>query len=214
MKTFYEIIYLSSNTPWSGQDAEPDGFSMVEQSVKQAIQMAHSEIWNSYEFNFKTRKSVIPTVASIKSYTKPVGTILNAWINGKSSYLTKSDNYDFYDNTVGEPANWYINEDNEFSLYPIPNNTFDINVKYQTLFMARDSNGIEKYNLALETDVLNIPQELEDLYIQTLISLAVVNFLQDNTDENYAPYQLTYERNYQNLLREVRGSPGTTTIVI
>lgn len=214
MKTFYEIIYLSSNTPWSGQDTDPESFSVVEESVKQAIQMAHSMIWNSYEFPFKTKKDTITALATVKAYEKPTGQLINLWLSGGTLYLANTTDFDFLDNTLGEPKQWYINEDNQLCLYPIPDKDYDVNVKYQTLMMARDSNGNPKYNLELENDVLNIPQELEDLYLQCLTSLSVVNFLQDNTDENYAPYQLVYEKNYQNLLREVRGSSGITTIKI
>lgn len=214
MKTFYEIIYLSSNTPWSGQDAEPEGFSQVEQSVKQAIQMAHSFIWNSYDFSFRKRKNTFPTIATVKSYSKPVGQVVNVWIDGASGYLTYLNDYDFLENKQGTPTNWYINDNNELCLYPIPDSVMNINLRYQTLNMAKNADGTEKDNLLLETDVLNIPQELEDIYLQALIALSVVNFIQDNTDENYAPYQSVYQTAYQNLLREVRGSSTNTRIVI
>lgn len=213
MKTFYQIIYYSSNAPWSGQDAEPESFSQVEQSVKQAIQMAHSYIWNSYEFDFKLRKSVIPTIATVKEYDKPIGQIINAWLSGGTSYLTEITEFDFLDNKLDTPTQYYL-DNGKINFYPIPNAVMDINVRHQTLYMAKDSAGNEKYNLELETDVLNIPQELEDLYLQALISLAVVNFLQDSSDENYLPYQNVFEKNYQNLLREVRQSSRGSRIII
>ena len=214
MKNFYEIIYLSSNTPWSGQDSEPEGFQLVEQSVKQAIQMAHSFIWNSYDFSFRRRKVTIPTIATVKAYAKPIGQVVNVWLDGSSGYLTYLKDYDFLDNTVGTPTSWYINDNNEVCLYPIPNSVMNLNMRYQTLDMAKTMAGVEKYNLEDGTDVLNIPQELEDTYLQALMALSVVNFIQDNTDENYAPYQSAYGTAYQNLMREVRGSAGNTRIVI
>jgi hypothetical protein len=213
MKTFYQIIYLSSNAPWSGQDAEPESFSQVEQSVKQAIQMAHSFIWNSFEFDFKVKKSVIPTIATVKAYDKPIGQILNVWLKTSTSYLTLITDFDFLESIVGTPTAYYL-EDGKINLYPIPDNVTDLNVRHQTLNMAKDLLGNEKYNLELEEDTLNIPQELEDLYLQALIALAIVYFLQDSTDENYAPYQVTFEKHYQNSMREVRQSSRDTRIVI
>ena len=212
MKTFYQIIYKACNTFWSGQDAEPEGFSSVEESVKQAVQMANSQLWNSYAFPFKAKKVAIPLIATVNAYEKPSGQIIKAWIEGETTYLNQISNFDFIDEELGTPTSYYINENNELCLYPIPDREMTLNVRHQTLNMAKDSTGVEKSNLEFETDVLNIPSTLEELYLQALVPLSVVNFLQDSTDENFAPYQLTYEKNYQNLMREIRGSVGETTI--
>lgn len=214
MKTFYQIIYKACNTFWSGQDAEPDGFSSVEESVKQAVQLANSMLWNSYAFPFKIKKEVISLLPTVKAYENPNGQILSVWIDGKTSYLNRISDFDFIDEMTGTPTSYYINDDNQLCLYPIPDKDMVLNVRYQNLQMAKNSLGVEKNNLELETDVLNIPEYLEDLYLQALVPLSVVNFLQDSTDENYAPYQVTYEKTYQNLIREVRGSVGETTIKI
>ncbi|OPZ77091.1 MAG: hypothetical protein BWY78_01152 [Alphaproteobacteria bacterium ADurb.Bin438] len=212
MKTFYDIILLCSNAPWSGTDGEPDGFLSVERPIKQAIQMAHSFIWNSYDFPFKFKKQTFETIATVKSYLKPKGQIVKVWINGV--YLSPMEDVDLIDNTLGLPTHYGVNEENELILHPIPDKVYEVNVKYKTSLMAKNLQGEEKYNLEAELDTLNIPEDLEDLYIQALITKFVVNYIADNVDEGFEPYKQSFEIAYNNLINEVKPISNITTIIL
>ena len=204
MKSFFDILKIVSNMPWNTFDDEPDSFEYAEQSLKQSISQAHTFIWNLKYFPFKVVKDKIELNNGIREYNAPVGSIVNSHIDGKSSYLQLVDNYDFLSITdKGLPNRFWIdvtNEGNKLCVYPTPDKNYLLNVRFNSFNTARDANGNPKLSLEDADDYLNIPPEWEDIYIKCLQNKAMVYLINDESDENFKPYEKAFLENYATLL--------------
>ena len=223
MKTFLEITKEIATQPWSIEDPDYlDLSALFDDSPKliNATQKANSYIYRTYDFSFKQQAIYIDTEQFKNEYSAPQGNIKEILCAGNTQELR----YDPYIYKLkpenGRPAKYnreFINGEDKIILHPSPDNVYVLTVKYDTLNTAKklvNSEYVESPNLENDTDILNVPEQFEDMYLQALYAKTMVYLIIDNTDENYAPYEQSFLDAMQVLLKNSTGVSGETRFVI
>jgi len=199
--TFLDILRNVASQPWSIED--PDILSVedvVEDNPKLALacQAANSFIFRLNELPFKNYEQNISTIANQPGYESPTGNIKEILCVGNTDPLRLDKNLSMLTPQYGRPNKYnrrVINAIDEIVLFPIPDNQYDLIVKYETFHTARrpqNGNYVEIPNLEKDEDILNIPPQYENMYLECLYAKTMYYLIIDNTDENWQPYDRKY----------------------
>lgn len=223
MKTFLEITQQIAKQPWSIEDPDITTIkTLLEDSPKliNATQKANSFIFRTYDFSFKCRAKIINTIQGQRLYDAPQGNIKEVFCQGNTQELT----YDPYLYKLreyeGRPAKYTldcVDTENKLILHPTPDAVYNLTARYDTLKTAKrivDNAYQEIDNLELDDDVLNVPEQYEDMYLQALYAKTMVYLIEDNTDENYVPYETSFQEALNVLLKNSSGISGETRFVL
>lgn len=131
--------------------------------IKQYIRNIIEEICTKFPWTFKERKYTFSTESSCYEYDIPENTVpSNIVKNGikiegnlQPLEFIYHDEFDTLGNSQGMPLK-YSFYGNKLLLYPTPEKTYSICIKYLTAYYATDGET-EKANLEVETDSCIIP---------------------------------------------------------
>ena len=203
----YNMVASQSWSMFDNDAAETDDF---EPALLSAINKALVEIWASYPFDFRKKEKVLYTQKFINRYNLPDGTIVQK--NTKSGehyavtlgrkYLDFIENPDELEFVSGKPENFFIKND-KLCFYPAPDDMYKIKISYLTFAVGLDIDGNDIYALRDENDTLEIPKACEQLFLNALISKAMMYVLASPSDENYVGYNIQFEKAYKLLIKSV-----------
>lgn len=202
MKTFLEILIEIAEQKWSIEDPDIPNIEELEEdnpALKIACQQANSFIFRANDLPFKDYKKSFLTVAEQKAYPSPIGNVYRVTCDGNTFDLTYDKYLDRLKPDIDRPSKWnreILNGEDNIILYPTPDDIYSINVYYETLNCAKRQQGdewVEITNLERDDDILNIPQQFEDLYLKCLYPKTMVYLTIDDTDENYQPYEKSFQ---------------------
>jgi hypothetical protein len=186
MKTFKQILDYIYSQPEA--DGIQTAFEDYSEDQKLAVLFALDETWEEYDYKFKESSTTFNTVASQAAYDLPYGKIQEEGLKESlsSSPMAEIKNANYLSESTGKPTKYYI-KSNKLYLYPTPDAAYTINLDYLTDYKATDgaATPVEKDTLELETDVLNIPDYIENHFLITLAYKTTLNKLSDPTDEVY-----------------------------
>ena len=212
----YNEVASQSWSMFDNDAAETDDF---EPALISAINKALVEIWVSYPFEFRKREKQILTQKYINRYALPDGTIMRK--NTKNGerysvmicrrYMDFVENPDELEFAAGKPDSFFI-RNNKLCFYPAPDDMYKVNITYYTFAVGKDSDGNPIYALRDENDAIDIPQAYEQLFVNALISKAMMYVLASPADENYAGYSIQFEKAYRLLIKSVGGRKRTRRI--
>ncbi|MCR5266785.1 MAG: hypothetical protein K6E29_09385 [Cyanobacteria bacterium RUI128] len=189
---FIDLYNDITSQAWSMFDSEVEAKDDFEASVVTSIQKALAHLWYEYEFEFRKRTYNIKTKVNKQDYSLPSGQIYknNVVYNDENlGYLSTPKGLE---EKEGEPEYFYI-KNNKIVLYPIPDDVYTVEVAYLSTMPARNVDEEEKSNLVDVDDVINIDEQYEDLFRNTLLPLAMMYLIASETDENYSAYKWQYE---------------------
>jgi len=194
MKDYKDILDFVYTQPEINE--EQSVFADYTTEQKLAVETALAEIWGEAEYSFRHRKTTFNTVDEQREYDLPFGRIERNGLkeSTSTSAMTLIQNADNLSDTEGRPYYYYV-EAGQLCLYPVPDAVYSIAMKYYTNYMAMDSTDTEKAMLEDETDVLNIPEELEYYFINALAAKTIMNKMNDDTDEIYRVQAMKYANN-------------------
>lgn len=201
MKTFGQILDQVYSQP-ELIDKLKTAFDEYTDDEKNAVLIALDEIWEEFDYPFKERQTSFNTAASTVAYDLPYGKLKSLKESTSTYGMTESNTLDNLSTRSGIPTKYSI-ECNKINLYPTPDAVYTVNTKYYTDYKATDGAEApaEKDTLALETDVLNIPEYLENHFIITLGYKTGMNISSaPASDEEYTHWS----NNYANALRVLK----------
>lgn len=223
MKTFLEITKHIARQPWSIEDPDITTIEMLQDDspkLIEATQKANSFIFRTYDFSFKCRTLDFETINGQKIYEAPKGNIQKIFRQGATTELSYDPEIYKLKETQGKPARYgrnCIGADEKLILYPTPDDIYNLTIKYNTIKTAKrivETETIEIDNLEQENDMLNVPEQYEDMYLQALYAKTMVYLIIDSTDENYVPYETSFQEAINVLLKNSAGVSGETRFVI
>ena len=181
----------------------------MEQSLVIALNKAVTEILYSYPFSFRERTHLSFTFSGVDSYEIPSGLIRK---DEFGSYLIKvnSKSLKYIDNPnkllpkCGIPEYFYVSK-GEVVLYPTPCERFILTIDYLSLAVGEDKDGEEIFTLKNADDKVLIPEHLEEIFKQAVISRAMLNVISSEGDENYSAYKKQSEIAYRQLVKYSKG---------
>lgn len=206
--TFLELYNECAGQPWSMYDPDAESMEDLESALKISINKALSYIWNLQPWSFRKETSNIKTKPGRANYTLPNGIIEKKTVNGVEKFgviygkknLEYMEDYDYQEDKEGEPEYFYIDGENLY-IYPTPDNTYQVKVKYLSLPPCYNVEEEEVFELTDEDDYLKVPDKYEKLFRNCIISLAMIYAIADENDENHSGYMRQYEDSLKTLMK-------------
>lgn len=197
---------------WSMFDGEVEAMDEFESSVTTSIQKALNSLWCSYKFPFRNKTMKFKTRSGVNQYSTPNGNIAQKILKNKKVYSVKIDknyleyepDFETLEDETGTPEKFYVKNDKLF-LYPTPDDSYDVEIEYWTIFAACDEDGNSKATLEVDTDYIDIDEKYESIFKAALLPLCMVYAIASDSDENHSGYQRQYEDAYKILVEFTRG---------
>lgn len=207
--TLLDLYNTAASQEWVMYDNDAVSGSEMESSLVLAINKAITEIYFSYDFPFRERTHVVITVPYIAEYDLPNG-IIKTDVSGTPIIKYNSALLDFVKEPAdiqprnGVPDQFYIKND-KIVLYPVPCEKNMMTIDYYTLVVGESASGEEIYSLKNATDTLMIPEYLEELAKEAIITRTMLNSIASESDENYSAYQKQAANAYKLLIKYSKG---------
>jgi hypothetical protein len=207
--TFLELYNTAASQEWSMYDNDAKTNNDFEKSLVIDLNKAVTEILYSYPFSFREKTHIIFTMPRVKSYKLPRGLILkdnknNYCVKVNSNSLKLIKNPLFLEEKQGYPEGFYIKNSN-IVLYPTPNEKYIITVDYIMLAIGENNNGDEIFTLQNADDIIYIPEHLEEIFKNAVISRTMLNSISAEKDENFSAYKKQSEIAYRQLVKYAKG---------
>ncbi len=210
--TLLDIYNSVASQAWSMFDDEVDSQAEFENVLISSINKALSDLWCSTDFAFRRKTEEIILAENKQEYNLPDGNIIERFSNGKKGYCVSIDGYylelledkTLVDAKKGEPKYFYIDNQSLY-FYPIPDKVYSVKIEYYTLAVGLDKNGGAIFSLKNDTDYIDIPEKLEDLFKNALITKTMLYAIAAESDENYSSYKHQFEKAYKLLLKYTNG---------
>lgn len=197
MKNALDIISFisySSNTEVS----KVSSWGAVKKESLNGLNRAIRVLWNSKEWNF--RREIIDKIINSTIFSLPMTKSIIAQngvtINGLS--LQYDNKIPFYDTVQkGMPQKYYIDSQDNIILYPVPDKEYILKLEtYGSLPVVGGDNNL-KSSFSSADDTLNIPERLEDLFIDCLTYFCNEILNGDPTDEEYQEHSIRQAEVYK-----------------
>lgn len=178
---------------WSGFNADDMVFSSEDsQQAKAELNAALRYLINLRDFPFRTKEKAIETTDGSASYTMVPGQISSIYRTDTLETLKFiGDSTKYNKESSGVPSHYWIDYSNpvqKIRLYPIPDGVYNFNVVYNQYKPIIDQNGKDKkFEFENALDFLNLPANLEFLFMDCLILRTIITNMKDEQDENYRP---------------------------
>lgn len=207
--TLLDLYNSAATQEWAMYDNDATNGAEMEPSLILALNKSILEILSNYDFSFRARTHLILTQPNIDTYDLPQGLIIKD-SNGK--YLVQyngvtldyaQDGANLSENS-GAPSKFYL-KNNNIVFSPKPTTRGMATVEYYTLAIGEDINGEEIFALKNPTDKLCVPNHLEELMRQAVISRAILNTIASESDENYSAYKKQADKSLKLLIKYSKG---------
>ena len=178
---------------WSGFNADDMEFSSEDSlQAKTELNAALRYLVNLRDFPFRAKEKNIETTKDSESYTMVEGQITSIYRTDTRETLTFiGDSTKYNKELTGEPTHYWIDYNNpkeKIRLYPIPDGVYSYNVVYNQYQPIIDQNSKDrKYEFENMDDYLNLPSNLEYLFMDCLVLRTIITNMKDEQDENYRP---------------------------
>ena len=204
-----DLYNTAASQEWAMYDNDAESQAEMENSLVIDLNKALMEILYSYPFNFRERTHVLFTQSNFNSYDVPKGLIIkddfgNYKVRINSKTLKRLENLPV-DGKIGIPEFFYIQGD-KMILYPTPGERFIVTIDYITLAVGENSEGEDIYVLKNQDDTLLVPEHLEELLKNAVVSRAMLNSIASENDENYSAYKKQSETAYRLLVKYSKGA--------
>lgn len=207
--TFLDLYNTAASQEWSMYDNDASTDGEFEKSLVIDLNKAVTEILYSYPFSFRERTHVIFTLPKVKSYPMPKGLIMKD-TEGVYSIKINSHPLKLIKNTLPAEEKFGIPEGfsirgSKMILYPTPEERYIVTTDYLTLAVGENKDEDEIFTLQNDDDVINIPEHLEEIFKNAVISRTMLNSIASEKDENYSAYKKQSETAYRQLVKYSKG---------
>lgn len=200
--TAQRILTELGNRAWSGFNKDDMIWGNDDAIQAQTeLNVAIRYLMNLEDFPFRSKQRMFNTIVNQETYSFPEGQIINIYNDETRESLVFYGTGDSYDkNITGTPTGYWINYNNpneKIRLYPIPDKKITYNVVYNTFYPVMTQDG----NLAMEfknkDDYINMPELIQDLFMDCLVLRVMVTNNKDEQDENFAPTQAEFNESWK-----------------
>ena len=210
--TLLDLYNKVASQPWSMFDNDAQTSEDFEPALISAINKALTELWCSYPFEFRLKQKKILAQRYVNKYNLPDGAIYQKNTSGGEKYcvnlgrkyLEFIEDPETLEFEIGKPQGFFI-KNNSLCFYPTPDDSYEITVTYLTFSVGVDAEDKPIYALRDATDRIIVPQKYEQLFLNALITKAMMYVIASPSDENYAGYMLQHDKAYKLLVKAVGG---------
>ena len=204
---------------WSGFNKDDMEFTSEDSlQAKAELNAALRYLVNLRDFPFRAKEKNIETTKDSDTYTMVEGqitSIYNATTREQLTYIGDSTKYD--KELRGEPTHYWIDYNNpkeKIRLYPIPDGVYNYNIVFNQYQPIIDANGKDrKYEFENDDDFLNLPSNLEYLFMDCLVLRTIITNMKDEQDENYRPAIDEFNQVWRVFVKACKPKRVETTVV-
>ena len=175
MITAQRLLTELGASAWSGFNADDMVYSSEDSlQARTELNKALRYLLNLKDFPFRGKEKAIETTNGADVYTMIPGQITKIYdANTLSELEFIGDSTDYDKEAVGTPVGYWVEYNNpkvKIRLYPIPDGVYNYNIVYNQYQPVIDMNGkIKKYEFENASDYLNLPENLEYLFMDCLV---------------------------------------------
>lgn len=207
MITAQRLLTELGASAWSGFNADDMVYSSEDSlQARTELNKALRYLLNLKDFPFRGKEKAIETTNGADVYTMIPGQITKIYDANTLSELEFIGDSSQYDKeAVGTPVGYWVEYSNpkvKIRLYPIPDGVYNYNIAYNQYQPVIDMNGkIKKYEFENASDYLNLPENLEYLFMDCLVMRTIITNMKDEQDENFAPAINEFNEYWKNFLK-------------
>lgn len=190
--TAQRLLTELGNRAWSGFNA--DDMVFASEDSKQArteLNFALRYLINLSDFPFRAKEKNVIATSGSTTFKLPDGQITSIYAPDTLERLTFIGDSTQYDKLVkGKPTAYWIETKNpvqKIRLYPIPDKTYKYQVVYNQYKPIIGADGLTKFEFESADDYINMPENLEYLFMDCLVLRTIITNNKDEQDENYRP---------------------------
>ena len=195
--TAQRILTELGNRAWSGFNK--DDMVWGNEDAMQAeteLNVAIRYLMNLEDFPFRNKEKKIVTTVGQANYSFPDGQIFNIYNDETKDSLIFYGSGEKLDQTLkGTPSGYWVdykNPDCKIRLYPIPDERGTYNVVYNQFAPVMTQEGETAMEFKNADDYINMPELIQDLFMDCLVLRVMVTNNKDEQDENFAPTQAEF----------------------
>lgn len=189
--TAQRLLTELGNRAWSGFNKDDMVWGNENaQTAQTELNIALRYLINLEDFPFKTSKQSLNAKKGKANYAAPEAAQISSIVDDKQNELAFIGAEKLDKTKTGKPDSFYMtyaNPDCSINLYPTPDNDYAYTVNYSSYYPVMDSNYNLQFELLEATDILNLPESLEFLFMDCLILRTMAQNNKDQEDENYVP---------------------------
>jgi hypothetical protein len=173
---------------------------------------------NLKDFPFRGKEKAIETTEGAETYTMVQGQITKIYNSDTLSELEYIGDSSEYDKTlVGSPKGYWVeysNPKSKIRLYPIPDGVYNYNIVYNQYKPVKDKDGkLDKYEFESESDFINMPENLQYLFMDCLVMRTIITNMKDEQDENFRPAIEEFNEYWKNFLKACKPKKQDNRVV-
>lgn len=204
--TVQRLLTELGRRAWSGFNKDDMVFSSEDaDQAKAELNASLRYLINLVDFPFRGKEKTVITSNNMTTFSMPVGQITNIYnADTRESLLFVGDNSTYDKETKGTPSHYWIESKNpsqKVRLYPIPDGKYEYKVAYSQYMPVLTEDGDTKFEFENETDYINMPENLEYLFMDALIMRTMATNNKDQEDENYVPMLNEFNEAWRVFLR-------------
>jgi len=216
--TAQRILTELGQRAWSGFNADDMIFTSEDANqAKAELNAALRYLINLEDFPFRAKEQKISAGANGKTYSVPEGQITTIYNTDTLEQLKFIGDNSQYDKTQkGEPTGYWISPDNPdqtLRLYPIPDRAYKYTIVYNQYKPVLNSDGDTFFEFQASTDFINMPENLEYLFMDCVVLRTMIQNNIDDQDENFQPLINEFNEVWRIFKRACRPSKTTTRVV-
>lgn len=147
---------------------------------------------NLKDFPFKAKEQKLNIKSNTAMYSMPEGQITNIYdANTLDSLVFVGDGSKYDKESKGKPNKYWVEYNNpdgaRLRVYPIPDNNYNYKIVYNQYKPVIDAEGETQFEFQNADDIINMPENLEHLFMDCLVLRVMVTNNKDDQDENYQP---------------------------
>ena len=190
--TAQRLLTELGNRAWSGFNA--DDMIWGNEDARQAVAELNAAILyliNLEDFPFRKKEMNITARENNPTYSVPVGQITNLYNTDTRESLVFYRDSSAFDKTLkGEPIGYWIEYNNpnmKMRLYPIPDGVYNLKAVFNQYKPVLKADTTTDFEFSAANDSLNMPDDLQLLFMNCIVLRTMVTNNKDEQDENYRP---------------------------
>lgn len=191
-KTFQEIqediAYIFRST------IDPDDMQLTNQNEEEYLNVASScyteakRLLNDNTFDFTIYTTKFITNPNKQQYRQVDGQITKngVTIEGNTAPLRYEPNGSLLRQQTGRPSKFWFDTSEKIMLYPVPDDIYDVTVKYKDMRYFLDENRVAQFEPTPKS-TLRMPNRLQGAFIDWLKYETLANYIKNLSKPRYQP---------------------------
>ena len=213
VKTFKDIRLMLADVYMSNIDSDDMVITGEEKDqVIRSLDSTHIELMGKNAYDFLIKRMSYTTSPRQKEYKKPDGQLQKIYID--STEISYNDEGFLKDEVEGVPSEfWFTDNQKKIVLYPTPDDTYKVNIKYLDYKYALTPDGVPTNDFD-DNNTINMPERLQDIYIEWLLYQTLGDYMRNQSKPRWQPTLAIAENKRKVFMQLCRNYDGNLRFIM